>query len=62
MARNKRYIRIDERTQDPYKLINALEQVGITIDWFGYDKNISVIEINIAQMYKTFDDAIGEEE
>ena len=62
MARNKRYIRIDERTQDPYKLMAALDQVGITYDWFGHDKHISVIEIDIKQMHKTYDEAVGEEE
>lgn len=62
MARNKRYIRIDERTDDPYKFMAALDALGLEYQWFGHDKHISVIELNVGNMCKTYNDAVGEEE
>lgn len=59
MARNKRYIRINERIQDVYKILAALDDAAIEYEWLGHDKDISVIEINLGSMSKTYNDAVG---
>lgn len=58
---NKRYIKIDERKVDAYRYLNALDILGIEYEWYGHDKNISIIEINVGDMWKTYNDAVGEE-
>jgi hypothetical protein len=56
----KRYMRIDERTTNAHRLMVALDKLGIEYEWYGHDKHISVIEINVGNLAKTYNDAVNE--
>lgn len=53
----KRYIYIDESKVDVYRILHAIDILGIEHEFYGHDKNISIIEINVGNMWRTYEDA-----
>ncbi len=53
---NYRYISVSSDT-NLYRLLDALDDVGIYYDIYGHTQDITIVKINVGKMWKTYNDA-----
>ena len=54
---NYRYISVASDT-NLFGLLDLLDSVGIYYDVYAHSEDITIVEINVGKMWKTYDDAV----
>jgi hypothetical protein len=57
----KRYMRIDGRLTHEQTILVALDKLGIEYQWHAHDEHISIIEIDVDSLAKSYHDAVWDE-
>lgn len=57
----KRFVPVTSDT-NLYRLLDALDDVGIYYTVYGHSENLTIVEIKHGKMAKTYEDAVAEVE